>query len=147
MTAVADIVQRFRQEHDGWGREDGSEGTGGTAGGDGAQTDTEEEAAEAAGTRTDVLGRLGVTDCHAAVASAGRDWMRDNEMEVGIKHSGVMVVGKSIEVLRRTPERWQISGETVLIMDTCQYLGTEFRAELGKDKSMGDQFEKGQSMV
>ncbi|CAM9581798.1 unnamed protein product [Sphacelaria rigidula] len=58
-------------------------------------------------------------------------WARDNGMAVGINKCGIIVVGKSIRVLRKEPERYQISGEAIPIVDSYKYLGDQIPGRHG----------------
>lgn len=74
-------------------------------------------------------------------------WTRSSGMAVGIKKCGIMVVGKDMQVLRKGPERYRISGDPTPIMDAYTYLGTLFRTDLDVTLSIADRFVKARKKV
>ncbi len=78
------------------------------------------------------------------------NWMTENDMRVGIHKCGAMRVGihgGSQNALELEPERWAIHGDNIPIIESYQYLGITFRADLDLHQMVADRLEKGRKLV
>lgn len=71
-------------------------------------------------------------------------WAERNEMSFGIAKCGVMGVGHHFMTrLHREPDRWQLNGERVPIVDSYTYLGLLFNSNLDLKVMSADRASKG----
>lgn len=79
-------------------------------------------------------------------------WADLFEMSFGVKECGskcaIMGVGEgAIERLRRDPNRWQLSGRVIPIVDSYKYLGVIFRSDLDLQSMANAREDKGRKVL
>lgn len=76
-------------------------------------------------------------------------WLRDNEMAVGIGKCGIMVAGgvEDNAMLEATPERWCINGARIPIVQEYRYLGIMFNMRLEVADMMVERLESARKLV
>lgn len=75
-------------------------------------------------------------------------WARINEMEVGIRKCGLMVIGgEGNEVLRGRGRLYTINREPVPVVDEYEYLGLKFTPDLERSSLVEARLRKGQATV
>lgn len=74
-------------------------------------------------------------------------WTMEHEVTDGIRKCETMVIGKNMQILRKEPERYPISGDPRPIADAYTCLRLTLRADTNVSLSMGDRYEKAREMV
>ena len=74
-------------------------------------------------------------------------WLIGNEMSVGIKKCGAMVIGRDHERLSSRPDRWTLEGQQIPIVEEYTYLGINFHRDLSTSSMMRGRLQGARKLV